>query len=71
MEAPGFEPGAFCMQSRRDTTTPRPHCTYFRLLKPLTSLCKLSAVGELTRCESATLIEGALAGWPSGLRRWL
>lgn len=29
MEAPGFEPGAFRMQSERDTTTPRPqfNCT--------------------------------------------
>ena len=24
MEAPGIEPGAFRMQSERDTTTPRP-----------------------------------------------
>ena len=27
MDLPGFEPGAFRMQSERDTTTPRPRFT--------------------------------------------
>ena len=27
VDSPGFEPGAFCMRSRRDTATPQAPCT--------------------------------------------
>ena len=48
MDSPGIEPGAFCMQNRRDTTTPQ---TLFKssallILKTTLIKCQFSKIGN-------------------------
>ena len=45
----GFEPRAFCMRSRRDTTTPRARATF-----PLANFAGMSREGSATSLKSLT-----------------
>ena len=63
VDSPGLEPGAFCMQSRRDTATPRTQLTY-------ATFSKLNESAALMKVLNARYKNVHQPGIEPGSRRW-